>query len=264
MDKKISNLLSLLDDENEQVANIAMAELFQVDINLDEILKEFQEDSNPLLRKRIHQLQIIQTRRAKRKKISILLKNNDITLIDGLMALHSQWYDKDSKNTINQYWLALIENFKNSNVTSLNELGTFMKKHGFKCANKDEIDPDYFCFGLVLEDLVGADFILCSIAYTLAQIANINLKTIFHFGDFVLIDSNSVLSPKNAWFTNKYSNIEKSEIWDTQSILKLNTTKLFLSAVSSDSFRYVKTFGLILSEAYGKDELSLPYPYSGE
>ena len=58
MDSEYRSLLDLLNDENEQSASLAMAELLRRDQKkLEPVLRKLQETADPGLRKRIHQLQ---------------------------------------------------------------------------------------------------------------------------------------------------------------------------------------------------------------
>ena len=71
MDSEYRNLLSLLDDENEQSACLAMAELLKRDESkLEPVLRKLQESSNLRLRRRIHQLQSTILLRRRRKSFS--------------------------------------------------------------------------------------------------------------------------------------------------------------------------------------------------
>ena len=58
-EKDIRYLLDLMDDENEQTASLAMAELLRSDRSelLNRHLCELQESARPGLRRRVHQLQ---------------------------------------------------------------------------------------------------------------------------------------------------------------------------------------------------------------
>ena len=71
MDREYKSLLSLLDDENEQSASLAMAELLRRDEKqLEPVLRKLQESADPRLRKRIHQLQSTLLLRRRRKVLT--------------------------------------------------------------------------------------------------------------------------------------------------------------------------------------------------
>lgn len=82
MDHDYKHLLSLLDDENEQSASLAMAELLARDQKtLEPVLRKLQESSDPRLRRRIHQLQSTITLRRRRKSLTRNLSERSIDLL---------------------------------------------------------------------------------------------------------------------------------------------------------------------------------------
>ena len=87
-DPKINALLNLLDDENENVAVDAIAELLYLENELGDAPARVQEHGNALARKRIHQLQAALTLRRRRRRFSELLAAREIDLIDGLIEVH--------------------------------------------------------------------------------------------------------------------------------------------------------------------------------
>ncbi len=265
MENKLKILISLLDDEDQEVASIAMAELLKSKTDLTETLKTLQEDNNSYVRKRVHQLQGIISSRNHRNNISDMLKNKKTDLIKGLTELHILWYDRDTMETIMQYWRALVENCKKNHCTTTDQFAYFLRKYGFKVADKNEVDADFFSIGIILEDLIGADFILCSIAKSLAEKININLEIAYHIGNFILVDNKgTIISPQKDWAVDPIQ-LDKDiyEVWTTSRILKLAISKLFLCAVSYDSIRYINTIGQTLAKSNDLDALDfLPYPYN--
>ena len=68
MSDDFKNLFKLLDDDNEQSACIAMAELLQqAGPRLERILRSLQETSDAKLRRRIHQMQSAIIKRRNRR-----------------------------------------------------------------------------------------------------------------------------------------------------------------------------------------------------
>ena len=101
---KIAALLSLLDDENEDVAVNAMAELLYCEEELGEALAGLQESPDALTRKRAHQLQAAITLRRRRRYFSELLKAPHVDMIEGLIEVHLQWFDNDSRPGLQTLW----------------------------------------------------------------------------------------------------------------------------------------------------------------
>ncbi len=265
MDKELKHLLRLLDDESEQSASMAMASILEKDRGgkLEVVLRRLQETANSRLRRRVHQLQSIMTLRRRRKVLAQRLEGKDMELLEGLIELHLLWYDNDSPEAVRKDWEALLEESKSFRPSNLDRLAYFMRKKGFSCPGKDDIEADYFCLGTILEEYAGSDFALCAIAKLLAAAWDLKLKITQLSGDFVLVDeSGHALHPANDW---KIAPVKRGYVkeWDVQAMLRLVASTLFVCAVSTDSFRYVHTIGSCLARACGSDGLdSLPYPYN--
>ena len=136
MKKKIENLIKLLDDENPQTAQAAMAEMLKHENELEEYLAHHQESENVLLRKRIHQLQAIIMVRRRRKKFAKIVKDRQLSLIEGLIEVHLQWYDNDSERSIMSLWSELLATAQRYNPSTLEKLAYFMRKCGFTLSPK--------------------------------------------------------------------------------------------------------------------------------
>ncbi len=263
MHKKIESLISLLDDSNIEVVQEAMAELLKHEAEINEYLGKHQESSNPELRKRIHQLQAIMIMRRRRENFAKILNSEDLNLIEGLMAVHLQWYDNDSERFLEDLWERFLKASKRFSPKSISEISYFMRKCGFEVSPPDELQADCFCLGPVLDDLVGADFILCAIAAQLGEEWGVELEIVRMINDFLLIDKEGrALSPANSWQIISAVDTQKCEFWSKKQILELASTMLFSFAVSSNSFRYIHTIGHSLAKVLNEEKLDfLPYPY---
>lgn len=266
MQNKIKSLISLLDDSNIEIVQKAMAELLKHESEINEYLAEHQESSNPKLRKRIHQLQAIMIIRRRRESFAKLLKSKDLSLIDGLIAVHLQWYDNDSERFLIELWERLFKASERFAPKNISELAYFMRKCGFQAVSTDELQADSFCLGPVLDDLAGADFILCALASQLAEKWGFELEIVRVMNHFLLIDKEGkALSPSNSWQLVPDVDAQKCEFWSKKQILELASTMLFNFAVSSNSFRYIHTIGNSLAKILGEEKLDfLPYPYGSK
>ena len=263
MHNKFKSLISLLDDSNIEVVQEAMAELLKHETEINEYLAKHQESSNPELRKRIHQLQAIMIMRRRRESFARILNSDNFSLIDGLIAVHLQWYDNDSERFLEDLWERFFKASKRFAPKNISEIAYFMRKCGFEVAPSDELQADCFCLGPVLDDLVGADFILCAVASQLAEKWGFELEIIRVINDFLLIDKEGkALSPANSWQLISDVDTRKCEFWSKKQILELASTMLFSFAVSSNSFRYIHTIGHSLAKVLNEEKLDfLPYPY---
>ena len=266
MDKELKNLFRLLDDDSEQSASMAMAGILERDTGgkLEDILRRLQESDDVRLRRRVHQLQSIITLRRRRRVLAQKLEGRDLGLLEGVIEMHMLWYDNDSIEAVMKEWDALMEESKSFRPTNMERLVYFMRKKGFSCPSKDDVEADYYCVGTILEEFVGADFMLCVIAKLIGSAWGLKLKITQLAGDFVVIDEfGQALHVSNDW--KIVPNIKKcGREWDAQSLLKLIASMLFVCAVSTDSFRYVHTIGTCLGKACGGESIeALPYPYDG-
>ena len=266
MQNKLKSLISLLDDSNIEIVHEAMSELLKHEDEINEYLAHHQESSNPELRKRVHQLQAIMIMRKRRESFAKILKSKNLNLIDGLIAVHLQWYDNDSERFLNELWERFFVASKRFAPKNIDETAYFMRKCGFEIAATDELQADSFCLGPILDDLVGADFILCALAAQLAKRWGFELEIIRVMNNFLLIDKNGkALSPANSWQLITDIDSKKCEFWSNKQILELASTMLFTFAVSSNSFRYVHTIGHSLAKVLDEEKLDfLPYPYGAK
>lgn len=266
MDHDYKHLLSLLDDENEQSASLAMAELLARDQKaLEPVLRKLQESSDPRLRRRIHQLQSTITLRRRRKSLTRNLSERSIDLLEGLIQIHLLWYDNDAYETVKKQWETLVEESGKYHPETLEQLAYFMRKHSFVCSHRDEMESEFLCLGTILDENTGADFMLCAIACLLA--ARWGLRVFITQSaetDFILVDEfGNILVPVNDWDYIPFDGKQYAfEFWNTQMLLRYATALLFTCATNSDSFRYVYTIGSCLSGDVSSDNLDfLPYPY---
>ncbi len=268
MDTELKNLFRLLDDESEQSASMAMAGILERtgSRKLDEILRRLQESGDQRLRRRVHQLQSIMTLRRRRRLLAQRLESRNIDLLEGLVQMHMLWYDNDSEDATRREWNAFMEESKSFKPSNMERLAYFMRKKGFSCPSKDDIEADYYCLGTILEEAVGADFMLCMMAKLAADAWGVKTRIAQMAGDFALVDEHGFAAhAANDW--KIVPNVRKGfREWDAHSLLKLNASMLFICGMSTDSFRYVQTVGSCLSKACGAEGgvENLPYPYGGK
>ena len=264
MNNDIENLLKLLDDDNQQSANLVIAELLKREPELDTVLQKLQETENPKIRKRVHQIQSILTTRRRRKSLahSLALKNTE--LVNGCVELHMQWYDNDSEPAVMRLWTDFIKSSEKYHTDNLERLARFMRKVGFTVAPRDEVEPDYYCLGIVLEEFTGADPLVCAITKELAALRGLSLRIIQIMGDFALMaPDGKMLIPKNGWKIAEMPGADEYIEWDNTMLLKMAASILFLCAVNTDSFRYIHTIGGCIAKTACKPTLEfLPYPYN--
>lgn len=257
---EINSLLSLLDDEDESIAVNAMAELLNREAELGEALAELQESSHPLLRRRGHQLQAAITLRWRRREFIRKLQALRVDLIDGLIDVHLQWYDNDSRPELESLWSDFRQEAARCPLHTLEELAYFMRKSGFTAQPETTLRPENYCIGPILENHTGSAALLAAIA---GAITPAPFRMVRVMGDFALYDGEGrLLVPAHDWQLCPAPGIGLCEFWDPRMLLRYASLTLFSCAVNSDSFRYVLTIAQALSGTTGDETLDyLPYPY---
>jgi hypothetical protein len=265
MDEKFTTLISLLDDPNPMVGANVLAELLKHQDELPDLIKELQESHDPVIRQRIHQLQVIATIRKQRHDFAQQARKNSLSLFDILLGIHLLWYDSDPPEEIIESWKKHIRAAKKFNPVSLNTLGRFMRKQEYTVIQPDQFRADHYCLGCVMDEKIGAELILCCLAAITAATFKLETRIGSSGKRYYVVDGDgNALSPGSDWKCTPLPANIKLFFWDRQKLVKQVLSMLFLYAVGSDSFRYINTIGSCLSEiATGKDDLDfLPYPYN--
>lgn len=262
-DPKINALLNLLDDENENVAVDAIAELLFRENELGDAPAHVQEHGNALARKRIHQLQAALTLRRRRRQFSELLAAREIDLIDGLIEVHLQWFDNDSKPALEEIWRRFAEDAARFQPATFEQLSYFMRKRGMVAVAESTMQPENYCIGTIIENNTGAASVLTGLAWALANAAGAKFRIVRMMGEFALLnDDGMLLLPRRDWEVMMGARIQDYDFWEPRTLLKFASTMLFSHAVNSDSFRYVQTIAQALAGLPdGELPRTFPYPY---
>ncbi|MDR0931529.1 MAG: hypothetical protein LBM70_00705, partial [Victivallales bacterium] len=148
----LESLLSLLDDEDENVAVSTMAELLKREPELGDVLGDLQETGNSLTRRRVHQLQSAITLRRRRRAFAAKLNEQKVDFIDALIDVHLQWFDNDSRPGLLQLWKDFKLESQRFPQLTLENLSYFFRKSGFSAMPESTLHPEYYCIGPILEN----------------------------------------------------------------------------------------------------------------
>jgi hypothetical protein len=262
--ERLHSLMSLLEDDDQHTAGLAMAELLAAPEDLDRILPEMQESASSVLRRRAHQLQNILNVRRRRGRAGETFARRQPSLIEGLLELHMLWYDEDLEDEIMNLWHKLLEQVDQAKPETPEAMARFLRRLGLTIGEPEECNPDHHCFGTVVEDLVGADYMVCAVARLLAAEAGWNGEVVATPAwGFCLIDRREgvLLVPGRNWRVKPRESAQGIEPWSDEMVLRLAAAMLFLESVRSDSPRYAFTLGSALARSCpGHDFAQLPYP----
>lgn len=261
-DKDIDSLLNLLDDEDDAVAVYAMGELLDREQKLGDVLGVLQELPDARLRKRVHQLQAAITLRNRRRRFRAMLEQPDFQLKQGLIEVHLQWFDNDSRPELEKRWALFFSSAGNGvPLESLESISSWMRKCGMMAQAESTMIPEYYCIGTVLDGCQGAASLLCAVSLLL--LSDPSAQVVRVLGEFALRDSQGrFLMPLRDWRIEDAGSAVEYESWDARSLVKFISHMLFSHAVASDSFRYIQTIGQALTGVPdGVLPETLPYPY---
>ena len=267
MNDDFKNLVSLLDDDNEQLVGIAMAELIsRSDARLDRILRTLQESPNQKLRKRIHQLQSAILSRRKRALFAKEFRAGGLSLKDAVLHLHLLWFDNDTLEEITEQWNEFLEGLGEPGEPGSLEilLSRIRKTIQFYTAPGNPENPEALCLGTILEEHTATDFMGCIIAKLAAAHRGFETEILTSHSDFYLMSEGMVYDPRKDWQPIPRNELMEKVFrrWKDPELISLLSYSLFTDAVATDSFRYVHTLGCCIGKRQNLD--FLPYPYGND
>ena len=258
-DAELKHLLSLLDDDSEEVAVPVLAALLERHTELLPYLAELQESRNPAVRRRVHQLQSILTIRERRYNLLQKIENPHQSFSENLLELHMQWFDCDMPGEVFKVYEEFASSFRESGVSTLAEAAQYMLKTGFFAVRDTVLDPDIYCIGSALCSRKMAESLLCGLIADMLD--GKDVRVVYKDGTFVLTDGSLTVVPSNMWQVIENS-VPEGRRFDKKMLLKFAVSMLFSFSVSQDHFRYVYTIGQALTGCRDDSFLDhLPYPY---
>ena len=257
----IRSLLSLLDDEDEAVALDAMAELLYRGDEVFPYLAELQDATDPLLRRRVHQLEAGLTSRRRRSEFSRLLAMPRPDVRRVLVELHLQWFDNDPAPEMESRLDEFLADGRAGRPRTLDDLSSFFRRRGIVAERETTLRPENYCVGVMLADRIGSAALWALLAKQLLPDGS-PVRVVRDVEEFALCDGNYLLLPERDWRIVRAPARAELEEWGDRQILKFAATMLFSAAVNGDSFRYVLTIGQALSGLPDDEVLEyMPYPY---
>jgi len=287
-DPRIESLIKLLSDEDTSISAQAMSEILALDKGIESerlthLLAEMQENSDPDIRKKVHQMQSIQRIRKRRRSFSKRLKTNTPSLLQGLGELHAIWYDDLDTKDLSKMWSDVIREAVKSRPVTPKRLAGFMKLAGFGVCDENIQDADLYCLGAIIEDRIGSDVILAAITLEIGRSFGLKGSIVRLNGSFgtmyvasVKDESGNdesdnklrgaVIMPSENWEIFPASGENQAEIWKTEKVLKYVAAMLFVNAVCSEGPRYIQILGSCLADKTVSDSLEdfLPPPFGSE
>jgi len=279
LDPRTQSLVTLLCDEDTTISGHAMAELLALESDTDsnkltELLAELQEAEEPLIRKKIHQMQTIQRIRNRRRSFSRRLRSKSPNLLQGLAELHAIWYDDMDTRELSKLWSDIIKEAAKCRPVTPKRLAGAMKLAKFALCEENIQDADLYCLGAIIEDRIGSDVILAAITLEIGRsfglkgaIVRVNGK----FGTMYTTKTEhkepvlhgTIIMPTKNWDIIPIPDYSTIEVWTTKQILKYVAAMLFVNSVCSEGPRYVQILAACLTDKKINESLKdiLPPPF---
>lgn len=261
---RIEALINLLQDENLKVASLAMEQFLKLGMQAEQIIAEYQDNTDPRLRSRLHQLATIMARRKARMKFIQAVNHEEMDLWDGVCRVNKLYDPQCNLAEIAERVTALAQELPDGSKVSLAQLAALMRQHEFRVPENDLLDVDLYLLDAVLENHYGSPPLLCALAMRLAQLHDVPLTIVLFEGRFCLVDAqNFLLDPAAGWNVAKLQIAEKIHPCGRKEVWLGILSQLFLLALVEGQLRDVYHFSDLLAALNGDDLDALPYPLGG-
>jgi hypothetical protein len=259
-DRQLSALLTLLQDEDQQIASLAMEHLLNLGEAVDDTIAEYQESHDPQLRQRVHQLSAILARRRAREAFIAALSQENLSLWDGIIQIHSLYEPIPPRETLEARVDEIAADLQ-PGATVTHQIADLMREKEFTVPSDDILDVDLFLISRVLDTCYGHAALLCVLAKRIAAEAGWNATVCLHGGRFCLIDRDHILlKPSEGWQYGKISTDERIHPCSRKDVLLAILAQLFMVALIDGQLKDLHHFGSILTALNGTPVATLPYP----
>lgn len=261
----IVRIASMLDDEDENVGVNLLAQLIARADELGDLPGILQESSDPVVRRRAHQLQSALNMRRRREDFHRRIFSASPELIPGLEELHLLWFDRDSAAGLREMVDGFCKDFLRDAPRNVEDIECFMRKRSLMPAPETTIVPENYCIGTVLDRHTGATSLLLALGRELA--GNPALQMVMVLDEFGLYDRDRglLLTGGGTWKLCRVPGTDSIKIWDNRMILQYISGILLSCAVNSDSYRYVMSIAQAVSGDRSEHVFdAFPYPFRTE
>ncbi len=257
---EVDALINLLQDEDPQIALVAMEKLLANSGFVENHLRNLQESADPCLRSRIHQMESIITRQKKLESFVARVKENQLDLWEDLIFLNKIIDRELSSSTITDVYDGLLKKLPKKELTTL-ELAAFMREQNFNAPNDDILDPSLFLIYEVMASELGNPLLLCILTQKVSLTAGKNFTIVLHKGRHCLVDNNnSFIDPQNGWSVTKLKLNTKVYPCTNRDILLTVISQLYLSALIEGQLRIISFLSRMMAALSNSNVEEFPYP----
>lgn len=258
--KNIQALINLLEDEDRHVSSMAMEQLLTMDGDVDGLIAEFQEASNPVLRGRIHQLGNIVKLRRERTMLVNEVDDGKLTIWDGILRINRQYNPQMNVRSVNR----MIEELAMRVPSPLSTVGmaAFMHNENFAFTGEDILGADLYLIEDVLTQRLGSPILLSVVARHLGEIYGWNALIVLFKGKHCLYDEDTcdLVEPSEGWRVTRLNKDDKLHPCADRDIWLTILSQLFLSALLEGRLQTIHRVGTILARLCGGEFSKLPFP----
>ncbi|MDT8391448.1 MAG: hypothetical protein RRC34_13170 [Lentisphaeria bacterium] len=258
-DKEFSALLSLLQDDDTKVASLAMEHFLKLG-DLGTAIAMYQDDGDSQVRKRMHQMSAILSRRNARKQFIEAVRENVPELWDGVCRVNILYDPQASLDKINRQARDLASGLPASG-TGVKAVAAFMKDREFMVPNEDILDGELYMMDSVLETNFGSAAALCALASRVGELRGWESRPVLFEGRLCLLGHENILvDPGNDWKLRKLDADHKVHACAKKDVWMMFLSQLFLIALVDGQLRDLYHFGDLLTALNGGTVNDLPYP----
>ena len=260
-DTKLEALLSLLQDDNPQVAALAMEQFLKQDKVADKMIAIHQDCHDPRLRQRIHQMSSIRGRRRIRRDFLRRVEKVRMSTWEGLRCIN-QLYDPQCDLEAISLKLKELCEAAGDKLKSAKEMSVFMQKQGFSVPTETSLEVELYLTDSLLEFKFGSPALLCALAQYIGRLCDGWRSTIaLREGRFCLLDSqNCVLDPSRGWEVSHLDPARNLHVCSRREVWLAVLSQLFMVGLVEGNLRDIYVLGDLLTALNGEDLDSLPYP----
>ncbi len=257
---RITALLTLLQDDNQAVASLAMEQLLKMGPAAEETIAEYQEDQDPRLRHRMHQLSGILARRREHRDFIESVTQEKMSLWEGVKRINSLYNHRCDRQEIDRGVAELAAELAGQPVTTP-AVAAFMREQNFTVPEEDTLDVDLYLVDAVLDNRYGSAVVLAALTQQLAGMSGWDFTPVLQSGRFCLIDRNNmILDIAGGWQISPLEEVDKIHPCARKDVWLAILCQLFLVALVEGNLRDLYHFGTLLAGMNGTDIGILPYP----
>ncbi|MCK5803004.1 MAG: hypothetical protein KAI66_09240 [Lentisphaeria bacterium] len=257
---RISALLTLLQDEDTAIAALAMEEFLRLGGAADETIAEHQEANDPQLRRRIHQLSGIVSRRRERDKFVKAVTEQNGSLWEYVVEMNCL-YDSGCNRSLQEQECNAISDALSGKPVGASSIASTMRERDYTVPTEDIIDVDLFLVAQVTESRYGSAPLLCALAQEAGDRQGWESTIVLHGGRFCLFDrEHLLLDPTQGWHLAKLGTEERIHPCSRKDVVLAVLCQLFLASLIEGHLRELHHFGTLLTTLNGDSLDTLPFP----